>query len=72
MWERAFVLWPLADISPRWAHPETGVTVEGMAAELPRAGLRLYAPAAALEGALEPAAAPPGESVQDSTNGAHR
>jgi 2-amino-4-hydroxy-6-hydroxymethyldihydropteridine diphosphokinase len=45
MAERAFVLQPLAEIAGDWLHPESGETIARMAATLPRAGLRLHAPA---------------------------
>lgn len=44
MAERPFVLWPLAEIAGDWVHPETGQTMAQMAANLPREGLRPYAP----------------------------
>lgn len=45
MTERAFVLWPLAEIAGDRLHPESGETIVRMAAALPRDGLRLHAPA---------------------------
>jgi 2-amino-4-hydroxy-6-hydroxymethyldihydropteridine diphosphokinase len=45
MTERAFVLWPLAEIAGDRLHPESGDPIARMAAELPRDGLRLHAPA---------------------------
>ena len=33
--ERAFVLWPLRDVAPRWRHPVDGRTVAAMIAALP-------------------------------------
>lgn len=35
--DRAFVLIPLLDIAPEWAHPATGLTIAQMAAALPPA-----------------------------------
>jgi 2-amino-4-hydroxy-6-hydroxymethyldihydropteridine diphosphokinase len=42
MTERAFVLWPLAEIAGDWFHPESDDTIARMAAALPRDGLRLH------------------------------
>jgi 7,8-dihydro-6-hydroxymethylpterin-pyrophosphokinase len=58
MTERPFVLWPLAEIAGEWVHPATGRRIDEMAARLPRDALRVYAPPAALEGAV---ASPSGE-----------
>lgn len=33
--ERAFVLQPLAELAPRWRHPESGLTAEALLARLP-------------------------------------
>jgi 2-amino-4-hydroxy-6-hydroxymethyldihydropteridine diphosphokinase len=33
--ERAFVLYPLAEVAPNWRHPETGASVEEMISALP-------------------------------------
>jgi 2-amino-4-hydroxy-6-hydroxymethyldihydropteridine diphosphokinase len=35
LWQRAFVLRPLAEVAPGWRHPTTGETVEHMIAALP-------------------------------------
>ncbi len=35
MAERAFVLMPLRDVAPEWAHPVTGLSLEAMIAALP-------------------------------------
>ncbi|UCG74741.1 MAG: 2-amino-4-hydroxy-6-hydroxymethyldihydropteridine diphosphokinase [Gemmatimonadota bacterium] len=43
MSERPFVLWPLAEIAGDWIHPVTGLTIERMAAALPRGKLRRHA-----------------------------
>ncbi len=52
MTERPFVMWPLSEIAGDWVHPEAGLTVERLAAGLPRDGLRVYAPSTSwLEGA---------------------
>lgn len=48
MTERPFVMWPLAEIAGGRVHPEAGLTIERLAARLPRAGLSRYAPAAVL------------------------
>ena len=50
MTERPFVLWPLAEIAGDWLHPEAGLTVERLAADLPRDGMRAYAPRTSLLG----------------------
>ncbi|MEJ2340294.1 MAG: 2-amino-4-hydroxy-6-hydroxymethyldihydropteridine diphosphokinase [Gemmatimonadales bacterium] len=52
MTERPFVMWPLSEIAGDWVHPKAGLTVERLAAGLPRDGLRVYAPSTSwLEGA---------------------
>jgi 2-amino-4-hydroxy-6-hydroxymethyldihydropteridine diphosphokinase len=56
MFERAFVLWPLAEVAGDWMHPETGHTISEEAARISRGRLRLYAPPASLED--DPATAP--------------
>lgn len=33
--QRGFVLWPLKDIAPGWAHPVSGATLQDMLAALP-------------------------------------
>lgn len=35
MAERAFVLYPLADLAPQWRHPVTGASIETLLASLP-------------------------------------
>ncbi|RME42663.1 MAG: 2-amino-4-hydroxy-6-hydroxymethyldihydropteridine diphosphokinase [Caldilineae bacterium] len=37
--ERAFVLAPLADIAPNWQHPQTGLTVAQMLAQVDTSGV---------------------------------
>jgi 2-amino-4-hydroxy-6-hydroxymethyldihydropteridine diphosphokinase len=39
MHERAFVLWPLADVAPGWRHPDTGQSVEALLGIVGEAGL---------------------------------
>ena len=38
LWERAFVLVPLAEIAPDWRDPVTGLTVAELAARVPTSG----------------------------------
>ena len=40
--ERAFVLIPLAELVPRWEHPELRRTIGNLAAALPPGGVRVY------------------------------
>ncbi len=42
--ERAFVLFPLRDLAPRWRHPVLGETSENLAARLPEQGIRRVSP----------------------------
>ena len=42
--ERAFVLLPLQDIAPQWRHPISGLSVQTMIADLPRALLQGVVP----------------------------
>ena len=35
LYERAFVLYPLRDVAPRWHHPRLGLTPDEMIAKLP-------------------------------------
>jgi 2-amino-4-hydroxy-6-hydroxymethyldihydropteridine diphosphokinase len=41
MWERPFVLWPLADCHPDWVHPTFRTSARDRARELPRPPLFL-------------------------------
>ncbi len=45
--DRAFVLVPLCDVAPDWAHPVTGQTIAGMTAALPAADRAEVRPLAA-------------------------
>lgn len=47
--ERAFVLWPLADIAPDFVHPVLGETIAKLAKKVGDEGIRPFAPAPALE-----------------------
>nr|WP_221276937.1 2-amino-4-hydroxy-6-hydroxymethyldihydropteridine diphosphokinase [Deinobacterium chartae] len=40
MFERAFVLCPLADVAPRWTHPRTGMQVLEAAARVDTSGVQ--------------------------------
>lgn len=40
MHDRAFVLYPLAEVAPDWRHPRLGLSVGEMIASLPHQGLR--------------------------------
>ncbi len=39
MWERAFVMVPLAEIAPDWRHPQSGQTIAEICATLPADGI---------------------------------
>ncbi len=41
---RAFVLLPLLDVAPDWAHPSNGRTGRALLRDVDRAGVRLWAP----------------------------
>jgi 2-amino-4-hydroxy-6-hydroxymethyldihydropteridine diphosphokinase len=41
LWDRAFVLVPLADIAPDWVHPLAGTSVRERLAQLDRSGVTL-------------------------------
>lgn len=47
--ERAFVLYPLADISPNFVHPVLGKTIAALAANIEDEGIRPFASAPQLE-----------------------